>query len=197
MVNIGVAYKSIPRKEGVDSGFTDKICSVTIHTSKGCSIFHGQRETFIPIPVFQVKGFQVSPERFGVYVDFPGGILAFYWLSAEAKTLIHTIHTTFTEPLHPAFTILSGSLTLCTVAKLEMNNVQTCFTPELITEKNGISYRSKCSKNMPGSFRLHTSVLSTSTTVTVSPVALKNLKYNHKVHSFFQILDQITTQPLR
>ncbi|XP_034043343.1 protein NLRC3-like isoform X2 [Thalassophryne amazonica] len=147
LVNIGVAYKSIQRKEGVDPGFTDKICSLTIHTSSGCSIFHGQRETFIPIPVVEVQGFWENPKRVGVYVDFSGGILAFYWLSGDTKTLLHTIHTTFTELLHPAFTIFDGSLTLCTVAKLEMDNVQTCFTPEVITEKNSISYRFK----FPGS----------------------------------------------
>ncbi|XP_041644475.1 tripartite motif-containing protein 16-like [Cheilinus undulatus] len=46
--------------------------------------------------------------RVGVYLDHRAGILSFYSIS-ETMTLLHRVHTTFTQPLHAGLVILDGS----------------------------------------------------------------------------------------
>uniref|UniRef100_A0A671K5T5 RING-type domain-containing protein n=1 Tax=Sinocyclocheilus anshuiensis TaxID=1608454 RepID=A0A671K5T5_9TELE len=48
-----------------------------------------------------------SSSRIGVYVDHGAGTLSFYRVS-DPMTLIHRVHTTFTQPLYPAFWIDPG-----------------------------------------------------------------------------------------
>ena len=38
--------------------------------------------------------------RVGVYVDHPAGTLSFYSVCDGALSLLHTVHTTFTQPLY-------------------------------------------------------------------------------------------------
>ena len=43
------------------------------------------------------------PDRVGVYVDGPAGILSFYRVSSNTPVHLHTFNTTFAEPLYPGF----------------------------------------------------------------------------------------------
>lgn len=124
-VNIGVAYKSLPRKGHWDTEIdrTDKSWCFSITNSNGYSFRHGLRETFIPVPHIDVQAFLARRRRLGLFLDWPAGTLSFYSLSGDKKTFIHTFHTTFTEPLYPAFTVNHGTLTLCRVVKLQMETV--------------------------------------------------------------------------
>ncbi|XP_039470008.1 NACHT, LRR and PYD domains-containing protein 12-like isoform X2 [Oreochromis aureus] len=142
-VYIGVAYKSLPRKGHWDTEIdrTDKSWCFCINCSNGYSFRHGLRETFIPVPYIDVQAFLTRRKRLGLFLDWPAGILSFYSLSGDKKTLIHTFHTTFTEPLYAAFSVYHGNLTLSRVVKLEMKTARSSFTPEMKKERTGISYR--------------------------------------------------------
>ncbi|XP_071388851.1 NACHT, LRR and PYD domains-containing protein 5-like isoform X2 [Centroberyx affinis] len=143
-VSVGLAYKSIERKgwRDVKIGFNDKAWSFSMHVWNGFSFVHKGRETFIPALVPDLETFS-QPSRLGVYLDWPAGILSFYRLSSDTKTLLHTFHTTFTEPLFPVFRVYCGSLTLSKVLKWNMDSAQTNFTPELFTESANTIYRFK------------------------------------------------------
>ncbi|XP_070783345.1 protein NLRC3-like [Enoplosus armatus] len=146
-VNIGVAYKSQGRKGRRDTeiDWSDKAWCFNETVWNGYSFRHGRgRETFIPVPIIDVQAFLARPRRLGLFLDWPAGTLSFYWLSGDTKTLLHTFHTTFTEPLHVAFTVYVGSsLTLSSAVKLRMDSARPSFTPEVITGRIGISYRFK------------------------------------------------------
>lgn len=98
--------KRINRKgEGSESmiGMNNKSFSLACH-HEGNHFCHNGRIIKIATPLPPSK-------RFGVCLDWPAGTLAFY---SVAATHLHTFHTTFTEPLHPAFGVYTGSkLTLC------------------------------------------------------------------------------------
>ncbi|XP_067440503.1 NACHT, LRR and PYD domains-containing protein 3-like isoform X1 [Thunnus thynnus] len=143
-VNIGVAYKSIERKGRWDTeiGRSNKAWCFNITVWNGYSFHHGHTETFIPAPIIDVQAFLARPRRLGLFLDWPAGILSFHWLSGDTKTLLHTFHTTFTEPLYPAFTVYTASsLTLSRVVKPKMDPAQSSFIPEVTTERIGISYK--------------------------------------------------------
>ncbi|XP_027132561.1 E3 ubiquitin-protein ligase TRIM39-like, partial [Larimichthys crocea] len=140
---IGVVYKSLERKGWWDSVFeySKKAWCFTITNSDGYTFRHAHNETFIPAPIIDVKAYLARQKRLGLFLDWPAGILSFYLLSGDTKTLLYTFHTTFTEPLHPAFTVYFGSLTLSSVAKLKMDSEKFSFTPVVTKESIGISYR--------------------------------------------------------
>ncbi|XP_066516621.1 NACHT, LRR and PYD domains-containing protein 3 [Hoplias malabaricus] len=54
-------------------------------------------------------------DRIGVFLDWPAGILSFYRVSPDCKTVshVHTFKTVFKKPLFPGFCVDYGSLTLC------------------------------------------------------------------------------------
>ncbi|XP_051747787.1 tripartite motif-containing protein 16-like protein isoform X2 [Ctenopharyngodon idella] len=93
---ISVSYKSISRKgEGYECWFGHNDQSWSLFCSSfRFSFIHNKIETDLPV---------VSCCRIGVYVDYSAGILSFYSVSGDTMSLIHTVQTTFTQPLYPGF----------------------------------------------------------------------------------------------
>ncbi|XP_048019974.1 tripartite motif-containing protein 16-like [Megalobrama amblycephala] len=108
VVDISVSYKSISRKgQGDDEcrfGCNDQSWRLYCFSSS-CSFWHNNKQTELPVVS--------SSCRIGVYVDHSAGTLSFYSVS-DTMTLIHRVHTTFTQPLYPGFKVF-GSVKLCEV----------------------------------------------------------------------------------
>ncbi|XP_051755771.1 stonustoxin subunit alpha-like [Ctenopharyngodon idella] len=102
-VCISVSYKSISRKgPGIECGFgaNDQSWSLFCSTSR-YSFRHNNIETDLPVkPIIS---------RVGVFVDHSAGTLSFYSVSGDTMILIHTVQTTFTQPLYPGFGVSNGS----------------------------------------------------------------------------------------
>ncbi|KAK9980004.1 hypothetical protein ABG768_013404 [Culter alburnus] len=108
-VRISVSYKSIIRKGGGDEcrfGLNDQSWCLFCYDSS-CSFWYNKKKTKLPVVS--------SSCRIGVYVDHSAGTLSFYSVS-DTMTLIHRVHTTFTQPLYPGFRNY-GSVKLCEVTK--------------------------------------------------------------------------------
>ncbi|ROJ30466.1 Tripartite motif-containing protein 16 [Anabarilius grahami] len=102
-VFISVSYKSISRKGGDYEGwfgYNDQSWSL-ICSSSSYSFIHNRIETKLPV--------ESISRRIGVYVDHSAGTLSFYSVSGDTMILIHTVQTTFTQPLYPGFTVEYGS----------------------------------------------------------------------------------------
>ncbi|KAK2919510.1 NACHT, LRR and PYD domains-containing protein 12-like isoform X1 [Channa argus] len=143
-VNIGVVYKSLERKGLLDANIirSDKAWCYSVTGWDGYSFYDGHKETLIPVPIIDVQAFLARSRRLGLFLDWPSGILSFYWLSGDTKILLHTFHTTFIEPLYPVFTVFFGSsLALTSVVRQDINAAHSSFTPEVKTKRTGISYR--------------------------------------------------------
>ncbi|XP_067281337.1 tripartite motif-containing protein 16-like [Pseudorasbora parva] len=102
-VLISVSYKSISRKGGGKEcvfGSNNQSWSL-ICSSSSYSFRHNNIETEL----------QVKPisRRVGVYVDPNAGTLSFYSVSEDTMILIHTVQTTFTQPLYPGIGVGPGS----------------------------------------------------------------------------------------
>ncbi|XP_062396037.1 protein NLRC5-like [Sardina pilchardus] len=107
--NIAVAYKSIQRKgESDDTDFGRNAKSWRLHCSDDSYIArHNNKRTDIPAPSSRSR-------RVGVYLDWPAGTLSFYSVSSDTLTHLHTLHSTFTEPLYPGFCVWPDSpVSLC------------------------------------------------------------------------------------
>ncbi|XP_051747834.1 tripartite motif-containing protein 16-like [Ctenopharyngodon idella] len=102
-VSISVSYKSISRK-GEDSecvfGYNDQSWSLRC-SSSSYSFRHNNIHTELPVKSIS--------SRIGVFVDHSAGTLSFYSVSGDTMSLIHTVQTTFTQPLYPGFRVYSGS----------------------------------------------------------------------------------------
>ncbi|XP_073677392.1 tripartite motif-containing protein 16-like [Garra rufa] len=104
---IAVSYKSISRS-GDDSWFGSNDQSWSLFCcSVSFSFSHNKKTTELPIPP--------NFRRIGVYVDHSAGILSFYSVS-DTMNLIHTVQTTFTQPLYPGFNVW-GTLKLSDLTK--------------------------------------------------------------------------------
>ncbi|XP_067248979.1 tripartite motif-containing protein 16-like [Chanodichthys erythropterus] len=106
-VRISVSYKSISRKgSGKECGFgyNNQSWSLLCSSSR-YSFKHNKIRTDLPV--------KSTSRRIGVYVDHSAGTLSFYSVSGDTMSLIHTVQTTFTQPLYPGFAVGSGSVKLC------------------------------------------------------------------------------------
>ncbi|CAJ1080184.1 NACHT%2C LRR and PYD domains-containing protein 3-like isoform X1 [Xyrichtys novacula] len=94
---IGVAYKRMCRKgEEMDSWLGRNDCSWGLYfTKNGYTIWHNNRGNAVNI--------SLNCNKVGVYLDWSSGTLSFYKICCGAVTLLHTFHTTFTEPVYPGF----------------------------------------------------------------------------------------------
>ncbi|KAG1935528.1 tripartite motif-containing protein [Pimephales promelas] len=101
-VEISVSYKSISRKgPGIECWFGCNDQSWSLFCSSSRYTFrHNKIETDLPV--------KPIGRRIGVCVDHSAGTLSFYSVS-DTMSLIHTVQTTFTQPLYPGFTVYSGS----------------------------------------------------------------------------------------
>ncbi len=101
-VCISVSYKSISRKgfghERV-FGSNDQSWSLICSPSR-YSFIHNNIQTALSV--------KSTSRRIGVFVDHGAGTLSFYSVS-DTMNLIHTVQTTFTQPLCPGFRFGSGS----------------------------------------------------------------------------------------
>ncbi|XP_048011650.1 tripartite motif-containing protein 16-like [Megalobrama amblycephala] len=107
-VSISVSYKSISRKgqhyECV-FGSNDQSWSLFC-SSSSCSFRHNNIVTKFPV--------ESISSRIGVYVDHSAGTLSFYSVYRDTMILIHTVQTTFTQPLYPGFGFYyKSSVKLC------------------------------------------------------------------------------------
>ncbi|XP_068076683.2 NACHT, LRR and PYD domains-containing protein 3-like [Danio rerio] len=102
-VFISVSYKSIRKKgRGVECvfGYNAQSWSL-ICSSSSFSFIHNHTHTDLPVK-------QLS-RRIGVFVDHSAGTLIFYNIYRDTMSLIHSVQTTFTEPLCPGFGLYFGS----------------------------------------------------------------------------------------
>ncbi|XP_052441467.1 NACHT, LRR and PYD domains-containing protein 12-like [Carassius gibelio] len=98
-VFISVSYKSISRKGWGDEcwfGSNDQSWSLFCSRSS-YSFSHNNIETVLPVVS--------TSRRIGVFVDHRAGTLSFYSVSRNTMSLIHTVQTTFTQPLYPGFSV--------------------------------------------------------------------------------------------
>ncbi len=107
-VFISVSYKSISRKgRGKECGFgyNDQSWSL-ISFPSSYSFIHNNIQTDLSVKSIS--------SRIGVFVDHGAGTLSFYSVS-DTMNLIHTVQTTFTQPLYPGFNVLKikSSVKLC------------------------------------------------------------------------------------
>ncbi|XP_073703998.1 tripartite motif-containing protein 16-like [Garra rufa] len=102
LVRISVAYKSINRKGRGNEcvfGYNDQSWSL-FWSPDSCSFIHNNIKIVLPVKSIS--------SRIGVFVDHSAGTLSFYSVS-DTMSLIHTVQTTFTQPLYPGFIVGSGS----------------------------------------------------------------------------------------
>ncbi|XP_072567052.1 NACHT, LRR and PYD domains-containing protein 3-like isoform X2 [Paramormyrops kingsleyae] len=94
---IGVTYKGIERKGGIDCqlGFNDKSWSLFCDPDS-YSVWHNNKRTLIPIE-------PSGSCRVGVYLDWGAGALSFYRVSSNGLTPLYRLTSSFTEPLYPGF----------------------------------------------------------------------------------------------
>uniref|UniRef100_A0A8C1R1Y3 Uncharacterized protein n=1 Tax=Cyprinus carpio TaxID=7962 RepID=A0A8C1R1Y3_CYPCA len=106
-VCISVSYKSIIRKgRGYEClfGCNDQSWSL-ICTPFSYSLRHSNIKTDLPV--------ESISSRIGVFVNHSAGTLSFYSVS-DTMSLIHTVQTTFTQPLYPGFGFYKrASVKLC------------------------------------------------------------------------------------
>ncbi|XP_067248983.1 NACHT, LRR and PYD domains-containing protein 12-like [Chanodichthys erythropterus] len=106
-VDIAVSYKSISRKgRGKECKFGCNDQSWSLNFSDLHYTFkHNNIKTKVPL-----KPISLIYHKIGVYVDHSAGILSFYSVFRDSMSLIHTVQTTFTQPLYPGFRVSSASL---------------------------------------------------------------------------------------
>ncbi len=100
-VDISVSYKSISRKgRGVECVFGYNDQSWSLYCSRS-------RYSFTHNNIWTDLSVKSIIRRIGVFVDHGAGTLSFYSVS-DTMSLIHTVQTTFTQPLYPGIGFGSG-----------------------------------------------------------------------------------------
>ncbi|ROL46420.1 NACHT, LRR and PYD domains-containing protein 12 [Anabarilius grahami] len=109
---ISVTYEGISRKGWSDCMFGENDKSWSLSCSdRGFTIRHNNNSTVIP-------AVRSSCNRAGVYVDVSAGTLSFYSVSrTHTLTHLHTLNTTFTEPLCAGFRVYYSSVSLCDIKR--------------------------------------------------------------------------------
>lgn len=98
-VEVAVCHKGV---ELVESGFgyTDQSWCISL-TNSGCTFWHGEVATKISTP---------CSSTVGVCLNHKAGSLSFYSVTGSGQmTLLHRVHTTFSQPLYPGFTVSRGA----------------------------------------------------------------------------------------
>ncbi len=116
-VEISVSYKSISRKGRGNEcvfGYNDQSWSLICSRSR-YSFWHNKIWTDLPVKTIIIRtGVYDYISRVGVYVDHSAGTLSFYSVYRNTMSLIHTVQTTFTQPLYPGFNVYyQSSVKLC------------------------------------------------------------------------------------
>ncbi|XP_061434096.1 E3 ubiquitin-protein ligase TRIM11-like [Lethenteron reissneri] len=90
---VGVAYGTIPRRgRGAECLLGESFVSWCLRKDgDSFSVLHGGVATSLSVPQ--------PPRRVGVHLDWDAGLLSFY--SADSMAKLHSLHQTFTQPLHP------------------------------------------------------------------------------------------------
>ncbi|XP_073805096.1 tripartite motif-containing protein 16-like [Danio rerio] len=101
-VFILVSYKSIRRKGGVECWLGGNAQSWSLRCDSSSSSFI-HNNTLTDLPVKRLS------RRLGVFVDHSAGTLIFYNIYRDTMSLIHSVQTTFTEPLCAGLGLYSGS----------------------------------------------------------------------------------------
>ncbi|XP_048012839.1 tripartite motif-containing protein 16-like [Megalobrama amblycephala] len=107
-VYISVSYKSISRKgSGSECEFGSNDQSWSLRCLiVGYSFTHNNGHTILPVkPIISRTVNGKDYYKIGVYVDHSAGTLSFYSVSGDTMILIHTVQTTFTQPLYPGFRV--------------------------------------------------------------------------------------------
>ncbi|XP_063738897.1 NACHT, LRR and PYD domains-containing protein 12-like isoform X2 [Eleginops maclovinus] len=121
-VFISVTYKGIERKGNRSRcrfGGNDQSWSLLCSDVEGYLVWHKKRSTHLPH--YSSSSSSSSSNRVAVFVDFPAGTLSFYIVCSDTLIHLHTLKTTFTEPLYPGFGFglgllpYSPSVSLCSL----------------------------------------------------------------------------------
>ncbi|XP_028440808.1 NACHT, LRR and PYD domains-containing protein 3 [Perca flavescens] len=103
IVHVGVTYRGINRRGDSDVcciGWNDQSWSL-LCTAKSYTAWHNNTPTDIAT-LHPSDSYRVA-----VYLDWPAGTVSFYCLPSIVSSIkqihLHTFHSTFTEPLYPAF----------------------------------------------------------------------------------------------
>lgn len=100
-VNVGVTYAGIRR-----SGDADDCCLGWNHQSWSLICSPESFTAWHDNKVTDIDGLRPCKcDRVGVYLDWPAGTVSFYGVPAWSNepSHLHTFHTTFTQPVYPAF----------------------------------------------------------------------------------------------
>ncbi|XP_056310582.1 neoverrucotoxin subunit alpha-like [Danio aesculapii] len=102
-VDISVSYKSIRRKgDRTECEFGNNAQSWSLSCdSSSFSFWYNNIKTVLPVKWIR--------HRIGVFVDHSAGTLIFYNIYRDTMSLIHSVQTTFTEPLYAGFWADYGS----------------------------------------------------------------------------------------
>ncbi|KAM3597401.1 uncharacterized protein V6R79_004060 [Siganus canaliculatus] len=104
--DVGVAYNSIKRVDDSSSQYT-----LGGNEKSWCLKYEGEYEHnsfHVMLPHL------TSQSMVGVYLDWPAGILSFFEVFPDTLTHLYTVHTTFTDPLYPGFSV-DNSVLLCKI----------------------------------------------------------------------------------